>query len=239
MLTSDRGVQFTSGMWAAMCTRLGIQHVMTTAYHPQANGMVERFHRQLKNSLRARLAGPTWPDHLPWVLLGLRTAPKEDSGVSSAELVYGTPLTLPGEFLNVAEPPAQEFVDKLRAAPSSIPTRPLSYSEVTSLPPKALREAGHVYVLRGQYAPPLTPLYLGPYKVIPRGPKFFHVEVGSKTEVITVDRLKPHLGSEPVSPASPPLRGRPPARVEQPPSSSDHQPPASDLGGAPVEAAIV
>jgi transposase InsO family protein len=75
LLTSDRGVQFCSAMWTTLCTRLGISHVMTTAYHPQANGMVERFHRQLKDTLRARLAGAAWPDHLPWVLLGLRAAP--------------------------------------------------------------------------------------------------------------------------------------------------------------------
>ena len=46
---------------------------------------MERFRRQLKNSLRARLAGPDWYLHLPWVLLGLRIAPKEISNISSAE----------------------------------------------------------------------------------------------------------------------------------------------------------
>ncbi|MFO0001722.1 MAG: hypothetical protein ACK559_11365, partial [bacterium] len=62
---------------------------MTTAYHPPSNGLVESAHRQLKDSLRTRLAGNDWPAHLPWILLGLRAAPKEDSGVSSAELVLG------------------------------------------------------------------------------------------------------------------------------------------------------
>jgi hypothetical protein len=55
--------------------------------------MIERTHRQL------RLAGLQWPEHLPWVLLGLRAAPKEESAVSSAELVFGAPLTLPGQLL--------------------------------------------------------------------------------------------------------------------------------------------
>ena len=210
LLTSDRGVQFTSAVWSALCHRLGISHITTTAYHPQANGMVERFHRQLKNSLRARLAASSWPEHLPWVLLGLRSAPKEDSGISSAELVYGAPLTLPGEFLEVEEQPTSLFLEKLRTAPSSIPTRPQSYAEAARSPPKALREAAYVYVQRGSVAPPLTPLYQGPYAVSKRGPKFFSVEVGGRTEVITVDRLKPHLGPAPITPAQPPRRGRPP-----------------------------
>jgi transposase InsO family protein len=57
IVTTDRGTQFSSALWSLVCRRLGIQHNMTTAYHPQANGMVERAHRQLKDALRARLAG--------------------------------------------------------------------------------------------------------------------------------------------------------------------------------------
>ena len=83
-ITSDRGVQFSSSLWAAVTRRLGVQHIMTTAFHPQSNGMVERFHRRLKDALKARLAGADWPDHLPWVMLGLGAAPREDSGVSAA-----------------------------------------------------------------------------------------------------------------------------------------------------------
>jgi hypothetical protein len=62
---------------------------MTTAYHPQANGIVERAHRQLKDTLRARGAGTDLPLHLPWVLLGLQVTPKEISSISSAEAVFG------------------------------------------------------------------------------------------------------------------------------------------------------
>ena len=49
--------------------------------------------------VRARLDSPIWSDHLPWVLLGIRTSPKEDLGTSPAELVYGANLTVPGDFI--------------------------------------------------------------------------------------------------------------------------------------------
>jgi hypothetical protein len=67
-LILDRGTQFASAAWASFCSRLRTKHVMTTAYHPQANSLVERTHRQLKDALWAREAGVNWPAHLPWVL---------------------------------------------------------------------------------------------------------------------------------------------------------------------------
>jgi transposase InsO family protein len=92
VITSDRGAQFTSSLWAALCSLLNIQHNQTTAYHPQSNGMVECFHHRLKDALRARCAAANWVDHLPWVLLGLRAVPREDDGSTPAQEVFGTPL---------------------------------------------------------------------------------------------------------------------------------------------------
>ena len=99
-ISSDRGTQFTGQLWKDLTQLLGIQLHHTTSYHPQANGIVERFHRSLKASIMARMTTETWSDELPWVMLGLRTAPKPDLGVSPAELVYGAPLALPAEFLS-------------------------------------------------------------------------------------------------------------------------------------------
>jgi transposase InsO family protein len=78
-LTSDHGAQFTSALWACTCVIIGTHHNTLTAYHPQSNGMVERAHQRLKDTLKARLATADWPDHLPWVLLDINVAPKEDS----------------------------------------------------------------------------------------------------------------------------------------------------------------
>ena len=69
--------------------------------------MIERFHRSLKCALRARTAGSDWVSHLPLVMLGLRTSPKDDSGFSPAEAVYGTNLSLPGEFIEHSEFPPE------------------------------------------------------------------------------------------------------------------------------------
>ena len=67
-ITSDRGTQFASAVWAALGKRLGISLHHTTAFHPQSNGMLERIHRRLKDALKARMAGVNWLQELPWVL---------------------------------------------------------------------------------------------------------------------------------------------------------------------------
>ena len=103
--------------------------------------MVERCHRRLKDALRARLAGPDWPLHLPWVLMGLRAAPTEDTGVSAAEVVFGAPLVLPGQILDTGEPPPADFIAKLRQSGPPPPSRPLSYAQMAAKPPPALLSA--------------------------------------------------------------------------------------------------
>ncbi len=74
---------------------LHIMHRQTTAYHPESNGAVESLHCHLKDALRARIAMATWTKEIPWVLLGLRAQPREDTGLSPAEAFFGAPIVLP------------------------------------------------------------------------------------------------------------------------------------------------
>ena len=68
----------------------------------------------VKLSLKARLKSPNWVDELSWVPLGIRTTPKEDFHCSTAELVYGTPLTLPGEFITPSQTSAFPLPQHIR-----------------------------------------------------------------------------------------------------------------------------
>ena len=114
-LTTDRGRQFQSDLWSSLMKLLGTKRIHTTFYHPIANGLVERFHRQLKSALKAQQQSEHWVDALPLVLLGCRTAIKEDLSYTAAELLYGR---LPGEFVSPSTQhdinPAQ-FVGRLKA----------------------------------------------------------------------------------------------------------------------------
>jgi hypothetical protein len=145
-ITSDRGTQFTSNLWSQLCSMLNIAHRQTTAYHPKSNGAVKRLHRRLKDALSARAAAAIWAKELPFVLLGLRAQPREDTGLSPAESVYGAPIVLPNEFLHCDELAVDSIIKNFKntldapafSCPSTIPAKvftcPESCQLTSSLP---------------------------------------------------------------------------------------------------------
>ena len=69
-INTDRGAQFEAKLWDNLCNQFGIIRNCTTSYHPQSNGMVKRFHRQLKAAIMAHESPNPWTITLPAVLLG-------------------------------------------------------------------------------------------------------------------------------------------------------------------------
>lgn len=215
-LTTDQGTQFESHLFTALCQTLGITRIHTTAYHPQSNGKVERFHRSLKAALMARSAGSTWYDHLPLVLLGLRTAVNPRS-CSAAQLTFGQTLRLPGDFFAATTarlPASSDFSRQLAVAMrQSGQTQDMRPSQPRIYVPTALRTCTHVFVRNDTVRSPLTPPYDGPFLVVERYDKAFKVRVGNRDMVLSLDRLKPaFLLDEPPAPppASPVLPPTPP-----------------------------
>lgn len=200
-VTTDRGGQFVSHLWEAFTRLLGTKHIRTTAYHPCANGLVERFHRQLKAALKGHPTQEHWTDALPLVLLGIRTALKEDIGCSTAELVYGTTLSLPGAFFSPHPADSSldhsSYVTNLRTRMQKLkasPPRPTPQSDASSR--DTLQDATHVFIRHDAVRKPLQPPYDGPYKVLDRAPRHYTVEVKGHQDTVSVDRLKPaHLDS--------------------------------------------
>lgn len=78
---------------------MGIRKLNTTAYHPQCDGMVERFNRTLKTILRkhAAMFGPQWDRYLPGVLWAYRNVPHESTGEKPSYLLFGVDCRTPTE----------------------------------------------------------------------------------------------------------------------------------------------
>ena len=169
----------------------------------------------------ARLTGQNWIDELPWIMLGIRTAPKEDLRTSSAEMVFGEPLTVPADFIathNQQQSSVQQL-QRLRTTVQSFCPIPTSrHGPVTSFVPHTLKVAPFVFMRSDSHRKPLQPPYTGPYQVLERGDKDFVIDIGGKREHISVDRLKPaHVDvTAPVPLAVTPRRGRPAKVLKNP-----------------------
>lgn len=200
VITVDRGGQFESALFSRLMQTCATKKIHTTSYHPQANGMVERLHRQLKAALMCH--SETWSKALPLVLLGIRTALKEDLQCSSAELLYGEPLRLPGEFVvttprDHSDDPA-DFVAQLRTRMANLRAVPAArHSQPSAFVFKDLSTATHAFLRDDTVRRPLQPPYTGPYKILARNTKTITLDIAGKKREVSIDRTKPaHLEVE-------------------------------------------
>lgn len=190
--------------------------------------MIERVHRQLKASLACH--ENSWTQALPFVLLGVRSAFKEDLKATGTEMLYGETLTLPGELLVPAPGPdkiedATDLIVRLRRHMSNIrPVGTSRHTRPTSFIFKELSHASHVFLRDDAVQRPLQPPFMGPYFVLNRCDDGKTLTIGfkGKTVVVTVDRGKPAFIEQPsTNPNN--LRTKDPT----PDSKDQHQTPAT------------
>ncbi|XP_015119533.1 uncharacterized protein LOC107042844 [Diachasma alloeum] len=193
-ITTDQGTQFESQLFNALARRTGSRHIRTTAFHPQSNGIVERLHCQIKAAIRCQ-ESPHWVDTLPTVLFGIPSAWKDDLHATSADIVFGEPLRLPGEFLAPAPNnglPAVTIADRLRnhfAELAPVPGTRHGQRKVFVF--KELASCSHVFIRLDAAHHAFTPPYEGPHRVISRHEKHFVVWINGQETVVSIDRLKP------------------------------------------------
>lgn len=93
-IISDRGTHFNNRMMEKLVERCGINHRLSTPYHPEMNGLVERFNRTLCELL-AKLGGQDWDRNIPSVLFAYRTKKHKSSNMQPLYVTYGREARIP------------------------------------------------------------------------------------------------------------------------------------------------
>ena len=118
---SDQGRQFESNLFSEMCRLLQIVKTRTTPYHPESDGMVERFNRTLCEMLSAYVQENhrDWDQHLPFVMMAYRAAEHETTGLSPNMLMLGRETATPLDLIydmpsSIKSTPSSQWVWELQ-----------------------------------------------------------------------------------------------------------------------------
>ncbi|XP_068205175.1 uncharacterized protein [Palaemon carinicauda] len=122
VIQTDCGTNFTSKMFRSKCAELAIRHITSVSYHPESQGVVERFHQTFKSIFKKNYAhGSEWDKELPLALFAIRNHPNASTGVAPFDLIFGHKVRGPLHIFCQAFGADQrgkikvgEFVDDLR-----------------------------------------------------------------------------------------------------------------------------
>ena len=131
-LLSDRGAAFLSSLLKDISKIMGLRKVNTTAYHPQGDGLVERFNRTLADMLSKTVekSGRDWDECLPYVLFAYRSSMQESTRESPFHLLYGRDPCLPSEH-SLSGPALHEQFDIGSYQVELVTRMPGSWQEAT------------------------------------------------------------------------------------------------------------
>ena len=130
-ILSDQGPGFRADLMEFLCDKLKIKQNFTTPYHPQCNGLNERFNGELVQILTkvTESQGKNWDLEVPSTLWAYRTSVKTGTGFTPFRLVYGKEALLPIEV----ELPAVKLLEKLMGQPNDVFKERLLYLQEVQL----------------------------------------------------------------------------------------------------------
>uniref|UniRef100_A0A8C1JRU1 Integrase catalytic domain-containing protein n=1 Tax=Cyprinus carpio TaxID=7962 RepID=A0A8C1JRU1_CYPCA len=219
-ILTDQGTPFMSRAMADLCKLLQIKQLRTTVYHPQTDGLVERFNQTINQMLRRVAAEDKrdWDKMLPYVLFGIREVPQASTGFTPFELLFGWQ---PRDLLDVAreaweQQPAvhrstvehvremQERIDRVMPIirehlAKAQQTQQRHYNRVAQ--PREFQPGDHIMVLVPTAACRFLASWQGPYTVTERiGPVTYRVQQPGRRredQIYHVNLLKRWVGTGP------------------------------------------
>ena len=115
IIHTDQGRNFELALFAEMCQLLDIKKTRMTPYHPQSDGMVERFNCTLEKQLSkfADYNQKDWDVHIPFLLMVYRSAVHDTSGCTPAKLMLVRDVRMPIDliFSRPEEEPSQTVTE--------------------------------------------------------------------------------------------------------------------------------
>ena len=238
-LHSDQGRNFESAVVAEACRLLGVEKSRTTPYHPQSDGLVERFNRTLLDMLATAVGDQPfeWEQHLRRLCYAYNTSIHPTTGFSPFQLMFGRTARMPADITlgttTSADATQPQYVTSLRTSLETMYGYVRENMECMQAKQKVRYDAksqdrpfsiGDLVWLHSPAVPrgksrKLHRPWTGPFRVVAKSSdsvyRLQHVQFRRKRPVVHFNRLKPCSPDTRLpQPQTPALRGeqpRPPA----------------------------
>lgn len=189
-LLSDRGSNFLSELMAAVLHVFHVKKLNTTAYHPQTNGLTERFNHTLCTMLThyTNSSQTDWDEYLPYILLAYRTTPHHTLKQTPFYMLYGRNVRFPFDTLipqaprddlelqEIAAGHVDNLIEKLKVADQVVRARLLDQDQRRAADNAAMKDLVqfsigdlvwlHNPVVKKGLTRKLTSPWTGPWKVV-------------------------------------------------------------------------
>jgi transposase InsO family protein len=106
VILTDQGTNFTSALFKNMCKMFKIKKIQTSAYHPQSNGGLERFHRSMKEFFRAFVNDEQsdWDEKAHLACFAYNTSVHASTGFTPFEIMMGREIEIPSGLKESPKP---------------------------------------------------------------------------------------------------------------------------------------
>lgn len=221
-LQSDRGSSFMSAMFNETCRLCRIRRINSTPYHPQTNGLVERFNRTLEIMLSMYVENrrELWDEYLSLATFAYNTSRQESTKYTPYFLVYGRQAKLPVEQAIVGGDrahPSDEFnenvrdsLEKSRAIAQTAIRRAQAQQKiqydrrhhVVSVDNIAYRPGQYFWLKNDRSPGKFDPRWLGPYRLVafkPPNATISDIRRPDRHRTVHVDKIKPYAGPRPTT----------------------------------------
>ena len=97
VITTDQGSEFRNDVNRELMEQFRVEHRLTTAYHPQSNGLDERYNQTLITALGkfAQEKREAWDEKLGEVMYGYNTSVQDSTQHTPFEVMFGRMARLP------------------------------------------------------------------------------------------------------------------------------------------------